>query len=90
MKKIILLTTFILTVNFVNAQTKVDTLTNKKVIQLSKIGLQPTVIVNKVKTSITNFDVSTDALIDLSTNGVAPEVINEMMSTVTQKNTTVA
>lgn len=74
----------------INAQSKIDTLTNAKIIQLSKIGLQPSVIINKIKTSVTNFDVSTDALINLSNNGVPSEVINEMMGTVNQKNTAVA
>jgi len=63
----------------VSAQTERDTLTNEKIITLSKIGLQPSVIVNKIKTSVTNFDVSTDALINLSKNNVSAEVINEMM-----------
>ena len=63
----------------VNAQTKVDTLTNEKVIKLSKLGLQPSVIINKIQTSYTLFDVSTDGLINLSENGVSADVINEMM-----------
>lgn len=62
-----------------NAQPQVDTLTNEKIIQLSKIGLESSVIINKIQTSFTLFDVSTDGLIDLSNNGVRPEVINEMM-----------
>ncbi len=62
-----------------NAQTKVDTLTNEKIIQLSKIGLQPTVIITKIQNSAVKFDVSTDGLIHLSNNGVAAEVITEMM-----------
>lgn len=56
-----------------------DTLTNAKVIQLAKIGLEPSVIIGKMKTSVNVFDVSTDGLIALSSNGVPTEVINEMM-----------
>ena len=63
------------------SQSKTDTLTNEKIIQLSKIGLQPSVIINKIQTSYTYFDVSTEGLIHLSTNGVSAEVINEMMKT---------
>lgn len=62
------------------AQMKKDTLTNEKVIQLSKLGLQSSVIINKIETSYTAFDVSTDGLIQLSTNGVSAEVINKMMN----------
>lgn len=61
------------------SQTKVDTLTNDEIISLSKIGLQPSVIMNKIHSSYTKFDVSTDALIDLSKNGVDSQVINEMI-----------
>lgn len=63
----------------VGAQTKIDTLTNEKVIKLSKLGLQPSVIINKIQTSHTLFDVSTDDIIKLSENGVPADVINEMM-----------
>lgn len=57
-----------------------DTLTNDKIIKLSKLGLQSSVIMNKIQSSYTNFDVGTDALIYLSENGVTPEVINKMMN----------
>ena len=56
-----------------------DVLTNEKIIKLSKLGLQPTIIVSKIQTSETSFDVSTDALIRLSDNGVSADVISEMM-----------
>lgn len=69
---------------FVQAQVRVDTLTNEKVTTLSKIGLEPSVIINKIQTSYTLFDVSTDGLIQLSNNGVPAEVINEMMKAAQQ------
>ncbi len=78
-KKIFLIAMFFGFVFNSNGQTKIDTLTNEKIIQLTKIGLQPSVIVNKIKKSKNIFDVSTDALIKLTENGVATEVINEMM-----------
>ena len=68
--------------NFANAQLKVDTLTNAKIIQLSKIGLQSSVIINKIQTSVTLFDVSTDSIISMNNNGVSSDVINEMMKVV--------
>jgi len=64
---------------FSYAQNNDDILTNETIIQLTKIGLQPSVIINKIQTSITKFDVSTDALIKLSNNSVSSEVINEMI-----------
>lgn len=75
-----------MTMHISNAQTSEEILTNEKVIQLSKIGLQPSVIVNKIKGSKSNFDVSTDALISLNNAGVAAEVINEMMKTSGEQN----
>ena len=62
-------------------QSKTDTLTNDKVIRLAKLGLQSSIIIQKIQTSFTLFDVGTDALIQLSDQGVSPEVINEMMAT---------
>ena len=62
-----------------NAQSKIDTLNNLKVIKLSKLHLSPSVIISKIKTSYTDFDVSTDALIKLSEGGVSPDIINVMM-----------
>jgi hypothetical protein len=79
MKTSLLTVLFVFAVFAATAQIKVDTLTNEKIIQLSKIGLQPDVIINKINTSINIFDVSTDALIRLSENNVSPDVINEMM-----------
>lgn len=43
---------------FSYAQNNDDILTNETIIQLTKIGLQPSVIINKIQTSITKFDVS--------------------------------
>lgn len=79
MKIICLFLTLLLTVSITNAQTSDETLTNEKIIQLSKIGLQSSVIVNKIRGSKTSFDVSTDALINLNSAGVTSDVINEMM-----------
>jgi len=80
MKKLLLLSILVLTISAsIYAQQKIDTLTNEEVISLSKIGLQPSVIINKIHSSYSIFDVSTNALIDLSKNGVDSQVINVMM-----------
>lgn len=64
------------------AQSNSDTLTNQTIIQLTKIGLEPSVIINKLKSSTCSFDISTNALIRLNENQVSPEVINEMIKNV--------
>ena len=64
------------------SQTNSDTLTNETIIQLTKIGLQPSVIITKINASVDYFDVSTNALVRLSDNKVSPEVITEMMKVV--------
>jgi len=92
MKKVIILLVGILlgTINTANAQPKYDTLYNKTIITLTKIGLPPTTIISKIRTSITSFDVSTDALIDLSSNGVNGDVIDEMIKISDNANTSAA
>lgn len=80
MKKIQIITILLALISFdLSAQTKIDTLTNAKVIKLAKLGLQPSIVITKIQNSYTLFDVSTDGLINLSDNGVPSEVINEMM-----------
>lgn len=66
-------------IGFKSTGQQYDTLTNKTIVSLTKIGLPPATIINKIQTSITSFDVSVKALMDLQTNGVNGDVINEMM-----------
>lgn len=87
MKAISIIFVFAFFALFCNAQEKEDVLTNETIVQLTKIGLQPTVIINKIRSSKTNFDVSTDALITLSSNSVSSEVINEMIKLDTENRT---
>lgn len=71
-------------------QPKYDTLYNKTIVTLTKTGLPPATIISKIKASITSFDVSTNALIELSNNGVNGEVINEMIKISDNTNTSAA
>lgn len=73
-----------------NSPQKVDVLTNDDIITLTKTGLSASVIIAKTQSSSTKFDVSTDALINLKKNGVADDVITEMMKKDTQKSTAIA
>ncbi|MCX6285693.1 MAG: lipocalin family protein [Bacteroidetes bacterium] len=62
------------------AQKKPDTLTNENVMTLFRAGLYPSIIVTKIKTSITKFDVTTEGIIKLKSNGIPDEVINAMIN----------
>jgi hypothetical protein len=62
-----------------DAALSAEILTNDKVITMVKAGLPSSVIVNKIRTSKTNFNTSTDELIRLKQENVANEVINAMI-----------
>lgn len=71
--------------NIVIAQ-NYDTLYNNTIISLTKMGLPPQTIISKINTSITAFDVSVNALMDLQANNVNGDVINEMIKRNDQVN----
>lgn len=56
-----------------------DEMTNDEVISLTKAGLSGSIIVGKIKTTKTNFDLSTDALIKLKQAGVGDDVVAAML-----------
>jgi tetratricopeptide (TPR) repeat protein len=56
-----------------------EVLTNDKVIAMMKAGLPPSIIVNKIHASKTNFDTSTDELIRLKNAQVPDEIIGVML-----------
>jgi len=56
-----------------------ETMTNEEVISLTKAGLAGSVIIGKIRTSKTNFDMSTDALIRLKQSGVGDDVVTAML-----------
>jgi hypothetical protein len=55
-----------------------ETLTNSEVVSLVKAGLSSQIIVNKIRTSKTDFNLSTDALILLKQAGVSDEIVAAM------------
>ncbi|EHQ29795.1 hypothetical protein [Mucilaginibacter paludis] len=57
-----------------------ETLTDASIIELSKAGLGDDVILSKIASSQSNFDLSTVKLIELKKAGVNSAVINAMMS----------
>ncbi len=56
-----------------------DVMTNDEVISLSKAGLSPSIIVNKIRASKSNFDLSTDSLIKLKQSGVSDDIVTAML-----------
>ena len=58
----------------------VETLTNEDVVKLTQAGLGPSVIVAKIASSQTAFDTSVEALVALSENEVAQEVLAAMLA----------
>jgi hypothetical protein len=61
------------------AQSSGEVLTNEKIITMTKAGLAPSIIVNKIRTSKTNFDTSTDELIRLKNARVPDDIVNAMV-----------
>lgn len=56
-----------------------EVMNNDEVISLAKAGLNPSIIVGKIRSSKTNFDTSTDALIKLKQAGVSDDVVAAML-----------
>jgi hypothetical protein len=59
--------------------TNSDILTDASIINLHKAGLDDDVIIAKVETSKTNFDLSTDKLIELKNAGISSAVIKALI-----------
>ncbi len=62
-----------------NAFAQDETMTNEEVISLAKAGLNETIIINKIKTSKSSFDLSTGKLIKLKQAGISDNVVNAML-----------
>jgi len=56
-----------------------EVMTNDEVISLVKAGLSKQIIINKIRTSKSNFDLSTDSLIKLKTAGVDDDIVTVML-----------
>ncbi len=56
-----------------------EAMTNDEVISLSKAGLSPSIIVGKIRSGKSNFDLSTDALIKLKQSGVSDDIVAAML-----------
>jgi hypothetical protein len=56
-----------------------DTMTNDEVITLTKAGLSPSIIIGKIRSGKSNFDLSTDSLIKLKQAGVSDDIVAAML-----------
>jgi hypothetical protein len=85
-KVIVFAVTLIVALGSMNAVIAQDeVMTNDEVISLTKAGLAGSVIVGKIRTSKSNFDTSTDALIKLKQSGVGDDVIAAIFDAKTGK-----
>lgn len=64
---------------FVKGTAQSETLTNTDVIEMTKVGISTNVIVRKIRTSNTKFDVSAVGLIELKKASVADSIIESMI-----------
>jgi hypothetical protein len=85
---VLLLSFFLITGS--NAFAQEEVMTNDEVISLATAGLNSSVIVNKIRTSKSKFDMSTDALIKLKKAGINDEIVNAMLEAKSGKTMTVA
>lgn len=58
---------------------KSEILTNKAIIQLVKSKVPPNIIINRIQNLKSDFNVSTDSLIELTNNGVSEDVIKAII-----------
>jgi hypothetical protein len=70
------------------AQNGEEVLTNDSVITLSKAGLSPTIIVNKIRASKTNFNMSTDELIRLKQARIPDDIVAAMFDAAHRRSET--
>ena len=66
-------------INIAFAQDKEEVVTNNTILDMVKAKLGETIIINKIKSSKTNFHLSTNTLIKFKEAGVSDNIINAMM-----------
>lgn len=86
----LLMFAFFFTANTATNFAQDETMTNAEVISLIKAGLNPTLVINKIRTSKTNFDLSTDALIKLKQEGISDEIVTAMLEAKSGKSVSTA
>jgi len=74
-------------ISFTAVTAQDEVMTNEEVISLSKAGLSPSIIVGKIRSGQTNFDLSTDSLIKLKQAGVSDDIVTAMLEAKSGKST---
>ncbi|MEX2220271.1 MAG: hypothetical protein WEG40_00590 [Candidatus Rokuibacteriota bacterium] len=67
-----------------------EVLTNDSVVQMIKAGLPESVVISKIRSTATKFDLRTDSLVSLKKNGVSDKVLEAMMAPATSSSGAVA
>jgi len=67
-----------------------EIMTNDEVITLTKAGLSPSIIIGKIFSGKSNFDLSTDSLIKLKQAGVSDDIVGAMLEAKKGKSTPAA
>jgi hypothetical protein len=73
-----------------SVQAQGEVMTNDEVISLAKAGLSPSIIIGKIRTSQSNFDLSTDSLIKLKQAGVSDDIVAAMLEAKSGRSTSAA
>jgi len=72
------------------AESAPSPLTNDDIVKMVQAGLPTDVVVEKIKTSKTDFDTSTDALVNLKKEGVGSDIIRVMVNPAAESGPSVA
>lgn len=76
--------------SYTNAPGQDDVMTNDEVITLTKAGLSPSIIIGKIRTGKSSFDLSTDSLIKLKQSGVSDDIVAAMLEAKSGRSTAAA
>ena len=66
-------------ISFTAVPAQDEVMTNEEVISLAKAGLSPSIIIGKIRSGKSNFDMSTDSLIKLKQAGVSDDIVSVML-----------
>ncbi len=72
---------------YTNVRAQGEVMTNDEVITLTKAGLSPAIIIGKIRSGKSDFDLSTDSLIKLKQSGVSDDIVTAMLEAKSGKST---
>ena len=83
----LLIALFVCAGSLSNVAAQDEVMTNDEVISLTKAGLSPAIIIGKIRSGKSNFDLSTDSLIKLKQSGVSDEIVSAMLEAKSGRST---